>query len=41
MTHQDTARTDYLPVVSDDEYRERTAKPAEVKGYLVPGYLAA
>jgi len=30
-----------LACCSDDEYAERTAKPDEVKGYHVPGYLAA
>jgi hypothetical protein len=39
MMRQDTARTDYLAVVSDEEYARRTAKPVEVKGYFVPGYL--
>jgi hypothetical protein len=40
MTRQDTARTDYLPVVSDEEYAKRTASPDQVRGYFVPGYLA-
>jgi hypothetical protein len=40
MTRQDTAKTYYLPVASDEEYARRTAKPEEVRGYFVPGYLA-
>jgi len=40
MTRQDSARTDYLPVASDEEYAQRTAKPDQVRGYFVPGYLA-
>jgi len=30
-----------LAPCSDEEYAQRIAKPDEVKGYHVPGYLAA
>jgi hypothetical protein len=30
-----------LRCCSDEEYAERIAKSNEVKGYMVPGYLAA
>jgi len=30
-----------LTCCSDEEYAERIAKSHEVKGYMVPGYLAA
>jgi len=30
-----------LTCCSDEEYAQRTAKSDEVKGYIVPGYLAA
>ena len=30
-----------LACCSNEEYAQRTAKPDEVKGYYVPGYLAA
>jgi hypothetical protein len=30
-----------LTCCSDEEYAERIAKSDEVKGYVVPGYLAA
>jgi len=30
-----------LAPCSDEEYAQRIAKPDEVKGYYVPGYLAA
>jgi hypothetical protein len=30
-----------LTCCSDEEYAERIAKSDEVKGYFVPGYLAA
>jgi hypothetical protein len=30
-----------LAACSDEEYAQRTAKRDEVKGYHVPGYLAA
>ena len=30
-----------LASCSDDEYAQRIAKTDEVKGYIVPGYLAA
>jgi len=30
-----------LTCCSDEEYAERIAKSDEVKGYMVPGYLAA
>jgi hypothetical protein len=30
-----------LTPCSDEEYADRTAKSDEVKGYIVPGYLAA
>jgi hypothetical protein len=30
-----------LACCSDEEYARRIAKPGEVKGYHVPGYLAA
>ena len=32
---------DILTCCSDEEYAERIAKSDEVKGYMVPGYLAA
>ena len=30
-----------LACCSDEEYAQRIAKSGEVKGYVVPGYLAA
>jgi hypothetical protein len=33
--------SDILTCCSDEEYAERIAKSHEVKGYFVPGYLAA
>jgi hypothetical protein len=30
-----------LPVCSDEEYAQRTAKRDEARDYYVPGYLAA
>jgi hypothetical protein len=33
--------TAILTRCSDEEYAERIAKSDEVKGYIVPGYLAA
>jgi hypothetical protein len=35
------AVTVVLTPCSAEEYAERTAKSDEVKGYIVPGYLAA
>jgi hypothetical protein len=30
-----------LECCSEEDYAQRIAKPNEVKGYIVPGYLAA
>ncbi|HUB37279.1 MAG TPA: hypothetical protein VMA72_00345 [Streptosporangiaceae bacterium] len=39
--HKPEPATVVLTCCSDEEYAQRIAKSNEVKGYIVPGYLAA